>query len=587
MLQMYLKKVVVVVETMKDLIVVIPAYEPPQEFVDYAKTVSKIAKQLIVVNDGSNENYNKIFAEISEIKNAVYLTYPENHGKGYALKTAFKYCIDNFKDDDIVVTADCDGQHKLEDVINVYNATKTHLNAFVLGSRDHNHPNVPKKSKMGNKSIRNMFRIFYGLNLYDTQTGLRGCSIKVCRELAKVKGDRFDYEHAQLIYAKKNNIEVLETPIQTVYPENLEDHVSHFRAFKDSMNVMGVMLKNLGAYFISSALSAILDVLIFYLLARIILVDISAVNTLIATITARVGSSILNFILNYKYVFNGMSKRSVVKYYILWTCQLGASYGIAFLFGNVIGFNLTVTKIIGDLILALLSYQIQQNWVFKKESSRKFYGGFAKFALKIGRKFSKKKYRCNVLPYDEPIVYVCRHLDMHGPYTTLKWLKFDVHPMILSKFFSKKECYNQYANYTFTERKNKKKSKLNLKALFACGPVAKLVNSLKAVPVYRDPLATIKTFRSAMKYIQDNQSIIVYPDIKYTAKANEESDIYNGFLFLGELYFKRTGKHLKFIPIYINEKDNTINECESITIDNFRKGQEKVKNYIIKQINRQ
>ena len=94
MLQMYLKKVVVVVETMKDLIVVIPAYEPPQEFVDYAKTVSKIAKQLIVVNDGSNENYNKIFAEISEIKNAVYLTYPENHGKGYALKTAFKYCID-------------------------------------------------------------------------------------------------------------------------------------------------------------------------------------------------------------------------------------------------------------------------------------------------------------------------------------------------------------------------------------------------------------------------------------------------------------------------------------------------------------
>ena len=493
-------------KTNEDLIVVIPAYEPPTEFVEYAREISKIVKNVIVVNDGSNENYDKVFAEISKLNNTVCLGYSENHGKGYALKTAFKYCVENFEDDDIVVTADCDGQHKIEDVIGVYKATKSHLNSFVLGSRDHNHPNVPKKSKMGNKSIRNMFRIFYGLDLYDTQTGLRGCSIKVCRKLAEVKGDRFDYEHAQLIFAKKNNIEILETPIQTIYPDKVEDHVSHFRAFKDSMNVMGVMLKNLLAYFVSSGLSAILDVLIFYLLARVILVDISAVNTLIATITARVGSSILNFILNYKYVFNGMSKRSIIKYYVLWACQLGASYGIVFLFGNIIGFNLTITKVVGDLILALLSYQIQQNWVFKKVSNRKFYGGFASFVLKLGKKFSKNKYRCNVLPYDEPVVYVCRHLDMHGPYTTLKWLKFHVHPMILSKFFNKKECYDQYANYTFTERQNKKKSKINLKAHFASGPVVKLVRSLKAVPVHREPLAAIKTFRSAMTYLQNNQS---------------------------------------------------------------------------------
>ncbi len=572
-------------KTKENLIVIIPAYEPPKEFVEYAKSVCEFAKKVVVVNDGSNEKYDCIFNEIARQENVVYLTYAENHGKGYALKTAFKYCSENFDENDIVVTADCDGQHKQEDIVNVYKACVTHLDAFIMGSRDLNAPNVPKRSKMGNQSIKRMFKFLYGLKLYDSQTGLRGCSVKLCADLAKIKGNRFDYEHSQLIYLKKRNIEILEIPIQTIYPENVEDHVSHFRTFKDSVNVFWVMIKNLAAYFGSSAVSSVLDVAAFYLLAHVILVDISAVNTLIATISARVLSSIVNFTLNYKFVFNGMKKRSIIKYYILWACQLGASYSIVFLFGNVIGWNLTIVKVIGDLGLAILSYQIQRSWVFRKKNGRKFYGGYANLVLKFGRKFSKE-YRCNVLPYNEPVVYVCRHLDMHGPYTTLKWLKFDAHPMILSKFFTQKDCYNQYKNYTFTERKNKKKPRFSFKAFVSSIAVVNLVKSLKGIPVYREPLKTIKTFRKSINYLTENESLIVYPDIEYTAQADHKSDIYEGFLFLGELYFKKTGKHLKFVPVYIDEKTMSINECDAAVIDNFKQDKLKVKEYLIEQINR-
>ena len=73
----------------ENLIVIIPAYEPPKEFVAYAKEVSSFAKALVVVNDGSAEKYNPIFEEIAKVDNVIYLTYEENHGKGYALKTAF------------------------------------------------------------------------------------------------------------------------------------------------------------------------------------------------------------------------------------------------------------------------------------------------------------------------------------------------------------------------------------------------------------------------------------------------------------------------------------------------------------------
>ena len=77
------------------LIVIIPAYEPPREFIDYARGVAGFAGELVVVNDGSGREYDDVFNEIEAIDNVKYITYGENHGKGYALKQAFKYCAEN------------------------------------------------------------------------------------------------------------------------------------------------------------------------------------------------------------------------------------------------------------------------------------------------------------------------------------------------------------------------------------------------------------------------------------------------------------------------------------------------------------
>lgn len=570
----------------KKLIIIIPAYEPPVEFIEYARAVAKKADNLVVVNDGSDSRFNNIFDEIKTISNAHVIEYPENHGKGYALKQAFEYCTKNFDKNDILITADCDGQHKIEDVFKVFKVTQDHPESLVLGSRDFNKKNVPKRSKAGNTNIRRMFRFFYGIKVYDTQTGLRGFSVEMAEKFLKVKGDRFEYEMGMLIYAQKHQISILETPIETVYPEESKDHVSHFKTFSDSMRVLGVVFKNLNWYLFSSALSAIVDVILFWLLAIVVLKPQSAVNTLIATVTARAGSSIINFIFNFKYVFSGTRKRSIFKYYILWTFQLGVSYGLTFLFGNIVGWNLVIVKVVVDLILALLSYQIQCNWVFKKKQKKnKFHGKFVhlgKFALCN----TSKKYRCNVVPPNEPAIYVCRHLNMHGPFTTLKWLTFDVHPMILNVFFTQKDCYNQYANYTFSERVGKKKKKFNLKAWFCSIFVPKMVNSLQAVPVCRNSNDSIKTFKVSMEYLLKGESIIIYPDIDYSSDYNTKSDIYSGFLFLADLYRKKTGKDLRFVPLFVDDENHTIEERDYITISSFREDEQTAKEYLINEINK-
>lgn len=564
----------------ENLIVVIPAYEPPIEFIEYAKEVLQNCKKLVVVNDGSGVEYEHIYEEIAKNDNVSYIKYSENKGKGFALKTAFKYCVENFDETDIIITADCDGQHKIKDIYGVYNACLSHRDDLILGSRNFDLPCVPKRSKMGNTNIRRIFSMLYGIKLYDTQTGLRGFSVKRANEFLTIKGNRFEYEMSMLIYARKHNIRMFEISIETVYLSNGVEHKSHFKTFSDSMRVLGVALTNLNFYLLSSGISAIVDILVFFVLSQIIFDKTNAIFILISTVSARVISSIVNFFLNFKYVFSRGSKLSIIKYYVLWFFQLGASYGIVMLFGHLIGLNITVTKIVGDLCLALLSYQIQQHWVFKNENAKEFYGPLVSIARSTWKKFSKK-YRCNVLPYDEGVVYVCRHLNMHGPYTTLKWLNFHVHPMVLNVFFTKKDAYKQYNEYTFTERKHKKKRKFNIKAYFCSLVIPPIIRSVRAVPVYRGSnVSSVKTFKKSLEFLKKNQSIIVYPDISYTSDKDTVSELYDGFLYLGELYKKRTGKSLKFVPIYINEDDCTINQCESIVVDHFKEQRKDAIEYI-------
>ena len=566
------------------LIVIIPAYEPPREFIDYARGVASFAGALVVVNDGSGCEYDGIFNEIKAISNVKYITYAENHGKGHALRQAFKYCTEKYDESYVFITADCDGQHDIADIYRVAESAFEHPSALILGSRNFDLSIVPKRSRVGNTSIRRIFRLLYGLNLTDTQTGLRGFSVKLAQRFLSVRGERFEFEMNMLIYSQKNGISILETPIKTIYPENPEEHVSHFKTVKDSAIIVGTVIRNLNTYILSSALSGLLDILVFFILSSIVFRNVSAVNTLIATVSARVASSLLNFLLNRKYVFAGKSKKSIYRYYILWLCQLCVSYGLVFLFGNVLGLPMTPMKLAGDLILAFFSYQIQKLWVFKNDDGS-FYGPFVKFIRALARVFTKN-YKSKVLQPEEATVYVCRHLNMRGPITTIVRLGFDVHPMVLSCFFDKDDCYRQYAEYTFTQRQGKKKKKRNFKAYAASRVVPCIIKSLQAIPVFRGTDAnSMQTMRDSLEYLKKGESVIVYPDIDYTAGYETESELYEGFLLLGQLYKRDTGKSLRFAPLDIDDEEHSIKELKHITIDDFRTERTEVYGYIKAAIN--
>ena len=99
---------------MKDnVLIIIPAFNPDENLKNVIdKLIQRNFKNIIVVDDGS-KNY-KPFEEIKD--KVIILKHNKNKGKGEALKTAFKYCVNNEETANVVITVDADGQHDVEDV---------------------------------------------------------------------------------------------------------------------------------------------------------------------------------------------------------------------------------------------------------------------------------------------------------------------------------------------------------------------------------------------------------------------------------------------------------------------------------------
>lgn len=565
-------------------IAVIPAFEPSPAFTGYAQQLCKQVDCLIVVNDGSGAEYEPIFSKIQQLENVILLSYSENRGKGYALKHAYAYCCAHFDGEDIVVTADCDGQHAICDVLSVCKEAEAYPDSYVLGVRDFTAQNVPARSIAGNTNMLRLLHILYGIQITDSQTGLRACSVSVGEKLASISGNRFEFETGTLIYAKRNGIPVREVGIETIYPEKGEEHISHFRTVRDSCRVVTTLLRYLLPNIFVGVLTVVTDLGIFSLLTYRVFPQKTPGYTLIANIIAKVCASLVSYFVNCKYIFHHKTKRSAGRFYALWTGQLVLSYGNIYLFGHILGGQLVLMKVIGDGVLALLTHSLQCNWVFQRRDSTGFWGRYAKTVRHLARTFSRP-YQVDIPKFNEPVVYVCRHLNMHGPLTTLKWLPFQVHPMVIHMYFDRKKTVRHMTEYTLAQRYGKKPMRFNPCAWVMGFIAPPIMQSLQAIPVYRDGNA-VSTLKKGIQYLLKDESLIVFPDIAYIADQAHPSDIYSGFLMLGDMYSRRTGVPLSFVPLVIDDKNRTITAGIPVKVRDFRKEREQAAAVLQNAINR-
>ncbi|MPN48157.1 hypothetical protein SDC9_195762 [bioreactor metagenome] len=91
-----------------------------------------------------------------------------------------------------------------------------------------------------------------------------------------------------------------------------------------------------------------------------------AQSLLISVVGARVLSSLANYFMNCKLVFENRNKSSIVRYYLLVVGILAVNYGLMVVMTHLM--PLAVGKILVELILYPLSFYIQRKYVFPPES---------------------------------------------------------------------------------------------------------------------------------------------------------------------------------------------------------------------------
>ena len=356
---------------MKNIALIIPAYKPDAKLLNTINDAQNVGfDDILIIDDGSGEQFDNVFSKVEEIAGCTLLRHEINKGKGAALKTAFSYFLENRPDGIGVITADADGQHLTKDIIATAQKMKENGN-IVLGCRDFTAPQVPPRSKFGNRCTISVFKLFFGMKVSDTQTGLRAFPRDVLPKLLEVKGDRYEYETNMLFFMSKNSIPFDEVVIDTVY---IDDNASsHFRVVRDSIRIYGLIIK----YLLSSIAATGVDGISFFLLKQFPFITIACIpQTFIAAIFARIISSLVNYFINAKVVFDGKTNpKTLAKYYALAAVQILVSSALVYLLECIFGVKYaivsTAIKLVVDTILFFASFRIQHKWVFNTKGEKK------------------------------------------------------------------------------------------------------------------------------------------------------------------------------------------------------------------------
>ena len=366
---------------MKDLSqisVVLPSLDPDEKLIRVVDGLLEYGfSDIILVNDGSKPENLHYFLDLAAQHPQITLLHHEvNKGKGAALKNAFRYFLENRPEGFGVVTVDGDDQHHPADT----RACCEHMletGNCVLGCRDFSQPDVPPRSRFGNRTTSLVFKLFVGMTISDTQTGLRALPRSAVEQLVEVYGDRFEYETNMLLAFKTKAMDFDEVKIRTVYIE--ENKSSHFRVIHDSWRIYKLILAHFFRYTLSSLTSAVVDTAAYSALSALLrgLLQGFAL-TAAAGVGARVISSLLNFFLNKKLVFqtNVDTKQAILRYYMLALPQMAAqvllTQGVYTLFSisDSAAFLRTLIYAVVMTALYFLSYMIQQRWVFAPQKSK-------------------------------------------------------------------------------------------------------------------------------------------------------------------------------------------------------------------------
>ena len=170
--------------------------------------------------------------------------------------------------------------------------------------------------------------------------------------------------------------------------------------------------------------------------------------------------------------------------------------------------------------------------------------------------YRKPKTTFEIAPDDEPSVFVGNHSSIHGPVLMTLFFPRKHKTWVISCALDPSKCANYaYHDIFFGESRKHKRIWRFFGQLIRIA-LPPLLRDADTIPVYHSAGIT-KTFRQSLAALQDGDDLVIFGEspARFSEYVHE---LQPGFIDLAKLYYRKTGKKLKFYPFYAERKTKTI-----------------------------
>lgn len=174
----------------------------------------------------------------------------------------------------------------------------------------------------------------------------------------------------------------------------------------------------------------------------------------------------------------------------------------------------------------------------------------------------------NVRPDDDnPLVYLCNHGDMYGPVAAMAFIPGFKRPWSISTIcVDAKEAADYVYKYDWSQMTwlHPKLQRLmaDLMGRFAVWATG---SQLDSVPVFRDkPGQLIRTFRASVEALECGDSMLIFPENPNAVAQDHGYEtsgvgtLFSGFAMLAQIYYSKTGKRCRFMPLFAHQASRTV-----------------------------
>ncbi|QPZ39390.1 glycosyltransferase family 2 protein [Paramicrobacterium chengjingii] len=197
-----------------DVWVVIPLYNEVSVIETVIRDLHQKFTNVVCIDDGSSDGS----AEVARRAGAKVLTHPVNLGQGASLQTGFEYVLTQ-PGARYVVTFDADGQHRLEDAVNMVALARADDLAIVFGSRfldKRTNPGTAKRIIL--KTAVWVTNMTTGLKLTDAHNGLRVIRTDALARIGLVQ-DRMAHATEIVLKLGRTKLPWREYPVELLYTD--------------------------------------------------------------------------------------------------------------------------------------------------------------------------------------------------------------------------------------------------------------------------------------------------------------------------------------------------------------------------------